>query len=414
MNVDDSFSGYMDDISESVHRGFTEIQLLRQTNVHQLYRAKRLGRWYLLKALAPDLRGSDFHRQMLLKEMQVLMQLNHPNIVGCLGIESVDDYADSHGSSISVGECLVLEYVDGLTLREFVSKDSPATEQVYEAIVSELLEALAYMHACGITHRDLKPDNIMIAHNGNHVKLIDFSLADTDSHAILKQPSGTKGYISPEQSQATTPDARNDIYSLGVVISQLPLHGFWTDISKRCQQPIGQRYQNIEAIQTEIAHCRRKASRRRLMLILLPALIGFLLLGLLLWYSLTSRQDSLYEKFNRMPQITEQALQKLDQQMAATNLARHMDTIAHWRYLDPQINEKILAVNAFAYDYAADSLPGLTDDERMQVLRQMLDHWQQWHNNIVRRAKYLISNDGNYVTHYAEQSVVPASSSIGK
>ena len=56
-----------------------------------------------------------------------------------------------------------------------------------------------YIHAKQIVHRDLKPSNIMITHNGNHVKLIDFGLSDNDDFALLKQPAGTPGYISPEQ-----------------------------------------------------------------------------------------------------------------------------------------------------------------------------------------------------------------------
>lgn len=116
MLTDDSFSGFMEEMAVEVHRSFTEITLLHQTSVHQLYRAKRFGRWYLLKGLIPELRDSDFHRQMLLKEMEILMPLNHPNIMSCMGIQRIDDYVDSKGEKVSVGECLVLEYIEGQTL----------------------------------------------------------------------------------------------------------------------------------------------------------------------------------------------------------------------------------------------------------------------------------------------------------
>ena len=110
----------MTEAAESLHRGFTEVTLYRQTATHQLFRAKRFGRWYLLKALPLELRSSIFHRQMLLKEMEVLMQLNHPNIVSCLGIEHIDDYTDSEGRQVSVGDCLVLEYIEGDTLNDLI------------------------------------------------------------------------------------------------------------------------------------------------------------------------------------------------------------------------------------------------------------------------------------------------------
>lgn len=67
----------------------------------------------------------------------------------------------------------------------------------------------------------LKPSNVMITHNGGYVKLIDFGLADTDSHTILKQPAGTLSYMAPEQAQMAQADVRNDIYSLGVIMQEM-------------------------------------------------------------------------------------------------------------------------------------------------------------------------------------------------
>jgi len=389
---DDSFSGFMSEATEPLHDGFTEVSLYRQTATHYLYRAKRFGRWYLLKALPPELRSSTFHRQMLLKEMDVLMQLNHPNIISCLGIENLKDYTDSEGNLVSVGECLILEFIEGETLSELMSGNHAANENTCQHIIDELLEALAYMHASSVTHRDLKPSNIMITHNGSHVKIIDFSLADTDSHAYLKQPSGTRKYMAPEQATGSVPDVRNDIYSVGVIIGELPLGGYWTEVARRCQQPIDLRYTNIAALQDDIAQRRRRKNRRRVASYVLPPLLLLLLVGALMWHRISSRQTALYDEFNRIPAITADGLDRLEQQINATNLSRHMDTVSQWRYLDPQINEKILSVNAFAYNYA-DSLPDLTDEERLKVLQSMLDHWQRWHDNIVHRAMYLINND---------------------
>ena len=412
--TDDSFSGFMTDAAEPLHRGFTEVKLLQQTATHQLYRAKRFGRWYMLKALLPELRSSETHRQMLLKEMEVLMLLNHPNIVGCLGLELLDDYVDSEGQKISVGECIVLEYVDGETLSHAMEQGVLADASSCQHIIDELLEALAYMHASSVTHRDLKPSNIMLTRNGQHVKLIDFSLADTDSHAYLKQPSGTLQYMAPEQATGSIPDVRNDIYSLGVIIRQLPLKGYWKDVSRRCLLPIDQRYPNIAALQEDIAARRQRATRRRQATFIAVPLLLLVLFGFVLWHQFSSRQDAIYNELNRVPAITAQALSALDKQIATTNLNRQMDTISHWRYLDPKINEKILSVNAFAYDYALDSLTDLTDADRLKVLQAMLDHWQRWHDNIVHRAKYLMRIKETVVSHYAEQSVSPGSSSAAR
>lgn len=379
MNKDISFSDFSEETIQGISPQFTEVSLLKETESHQLYRAKRYGRWYLLKALPPAMRNSEFHLQMLNKEMEVLMQLQHPGIVDCLGMEHLDDYTNSEGNTISVGPCIVLEYIDGETLAEKLN--SSPLGGVWEGAIDELLDALAYMHSSGITHRDLKPSNIMLTNNGQHVKIIDFSLADTNSHAILKQPSGTRKYISPEQSTATTPDIRNDIYSLGVILDELPLKGYWKKIAHHCQLPVDQRYTNIAALQADMARHSRRATRLRWAAILLPL---FLLFVFSTFYFF-----DLYKQ-NRIPRLTSRALEQLEDSINATGLTEHIDTLSRWEYLDPKVNEKILSVNAFIYDYAETQLTDCTDRQRTDILLQMLDRWQTWHDHIVRQAKQLM------------------------
>ena len=385
-SYDTSFSEFSEETVQGISPQFTEVSLLKETESHQLYRAKRYGRWYLLKALPPALRKSEFHLQMLNKEMEVLMQLQHPGIVDCLGMEHLDDYTDGEGHLISVGPCIILEYIDGQTLAELLNDKSGSSDNssffvLHSSFLDELLDALAYMHSSGITHRDLKPSNIMLTHNGQHVKIIDFSLADTNSHAILKQPSGTRKYISPEQATATTPDVRNDIYSLGVILDDLPLKGYWKKIAHRCQLPIDQRYANIAALKADLARHSRRATRRRWAAILLP-------LFLLLLFS-TFHLFNFYKQ-NRIPRLTSRALEQLEDSIAATGLTQHIDTLSRWEYLDPKANEKILSVNAFIYDYAETQLAECSERDRTEILYRMLDRWQTWHDHIVRQAKPLI------------------------
>ena len=390
-SCDNSFSEFSEEAIQHLSHQFTEVSLVKETESHQLYRAKRFGRWYLLKALSPALRNSKFHLQMLHKEMEVLMQLQHPGIVDCLGMEHLADYTDSEGKLISVGPCIILEYIDGETLAETI-KNNSSFFTLHSSFLDELLDALAYMHAAGITHRDLKPSNIMVTHNGQHIKIIDFSLADTDSHAILKQPSGTRKYISPEQSTATTPDVRNDIFSFGVILDEL-LKGnpsifnhqssIFKKIAHRCQLPIEQRYANIAALQADIA--RRQRSRSRLhwaAVLLVPTLMFLAIIGSLLHTNYMQ---------NRIPRATSHALAQLEDSIAATGLTQHIDTLSRWEYLDPKVNEKILSVNAFIYDYAENEFVDCSESERNDILCKMLDRWQVWHDSIVHQAKFLIS-----------------------
>ena len=96
------------------------------------------------------------------------------------------------------------------------------THELAHKIILQLMNAMEYMHSRQIIHRDLKPSNIMITHTGQHVKIIDFGLSDSDAFCILKHSAGTTGYIAPEQFM---PDAkaepRTDIFSLGIVIEEI-------------------------------------------------------------------------------------------------------------------------------------------------------------------------------------------------
>ena len=209
-----------------------------ETNV--VAKAKRYGRWWLLKGLRQEVAEEVAYQQRLRKELEILMELQHANVVTAVGMEEVDN----------LGLCIVMEYADGVTLKEWLCGST--TRQARRRIAKELTEAVGYIHSKGIVHRDLKPENVIITRNGENVKLIDFGLADTDSHAVLKQPAGTPKYMSPEQAQTPTADVRNDIYSLGVIFSQMDLGRGYRNIIKRCRKPIGKRYENVAALLQDI------------------------------------------------------------------------------------------------------------------------------------------------------------------
>ena len=256
----------MGDSFEGIDRVFTDVEVLSTSDVNVVAKAKRYGRWWLLKGLRQELASESAYQARLRKELDILAQMQHPGVVAVSGIEVVE----------GLGECIAMEYVDGTTLDEWL-RTSPQRD-VRRNVARELAEAVAYIHSKGIVHRDLKPQNIIITHNGKNVKLIDFGLADTDSHAVLKQPAGTEGYISPEQKETAVADVRNDIYSLGVIFQQMDLGFSYRGIVRKCLLPADRRYQTTQellgAMQTKGTRTWQKAAIIVALLVPLAAL-GF-------------------------------------------------------------------------------------------------------------------------------------------
>lgn len=177
----------------------------------RLFTATRYSKRYMLKCLKTDFLYTPVYRQALTKEFEIGLQLEHPNICRTIGMEEVPH----------LGTTIVMEYIDGDNLQAMIAKQK-ITAKLAHKITEQLMDALEYMHNKQMIHRDLKPSNIMVTHNGQNVKLIDFGLSDSDSFTVLKLPAGTTGYIAPEQllpGAKSAPQA--DIYSLGKVIADM-------------------------------------------------------------------------------------------------------------------------------------------------------------------------------------------------
>lgn len=188
MAIDEtSTSGEITSSFENISDVFTAYAEIPSGGFNRLYKAKRYGKWFVLKGLKPEFERKAVYNERLTKEFELGVQMDHPNIVHTFSFET-DPVA---------GPCLVMEYVDGCTLKEFLSQKPPAA--VRRKIAKEILSAMSYFHGKQIIHRDLKPDNILVTHNGRNMKIIDFGLADSDWHGILKQPAGSDKYAAPEQ-----------------------------------------------------------------------------------------------------------------------------------------------------------------------------------------------------------------------
>lgn len=253
----EQISGFYFPPSGQTSSGFSEMEEISVGGFNILIRAKRDGKWWVLKALAPDVRRNEVFRSLLHKEYDILSKIQHPGVVYVEGIEEVDGY----------GECLVQEWIDGVTLDEWLS--TPHTRSQRRQVAHQLLEVMEYVHSQQVVHRDLKLSNIMVTRSGSVVKVIDFGLSDADYYAILKSPAGTEGYISPEQQQGGPTDVRNDIYSLGIILDKLQLGLSYRLSVKRCLCPLDERYPNIAAMRHHILMVHRSLLAFWTMLILL-------------------------------------------------------------------------------------------------------------------------------------------------
>ncbi|MGN0227311.1 MAG: serine/threonine-protein kinase [Paludibacteraceae bacterium] len=200
---------------------WSEPELLSAEGHNALYAATRFGRRYVLKALAEPYRESTPHIELLRKEFSIGVGVDHPNIVRLLDFGHMD----------SIGWYIQMEYIDGITLDQFLETNPPAA--IRRSIIEQLLDALSFLHERQIIHRDIKPSNILITRNGSTVKLIDFGVSDTDDYVTFKQPAGSMAFIAPEQLEGKPIDNRADIYSVGKIIALLFPHRY-RSIARRC------------------------------------------------------------------------------------------------------------------------------------------------------------------------------------
>lgn len=235
---DSSSSGVIDSLDGHIDSSFTNVQLVSRTNHSELRVALRYGRKFILKSLSEKYRGLPIYEAQLEKEFNISIQMNHPNIVQTVGFEFVP----------GLGNAIVMEFVDGVTLNDWLNKNP--SQHLRMDVMRQLLDAVAYIHTHQVIHRDLKPQNILVTRNGQHVKVIDFGLSDTDSYAVFKQPAGTKRYVSPEQQQSGKPvDLRSDIYSLGVILSELFPEKFHSVVKKCCALNPADRFDSVPQLQ---------------------------------------------------------------------------------------------------------------------------------------------------------------------
>ena len=197
--------------------------LLLSRGVNSMWSFTRHGRKFFAKGLSADHMGDLRAMMMLRKEFDLAVRLDHPAIVRTLALESLPE----------AGECIVMEWIEGLTLGKWLESGPPSADRV--RVAREICDALTYAAESGVCHRDLKPDNIMITRIGQRVKIIDFGMGDSDDYALLKQAAGTRSFGAPEQQEDPVecgPEA--DVYSFGRILEFMGLAVRYRHVIRRC------------------------------------------------------------------------------------------------------------------------------------------------------------------------------------
>ena len=185
----------------------------------------RLGRQVAIKMLRSDLARDANFLMRFRREAQSAAGLNHPSIVAIFDSGEDETVIEGSNGTRTTLPYMVMEYVDGQTLRQKLTQHQQLDPAEAIRVTEGILDALAYSHRMGIVHRDIKPANVMIT-SGGHVKVMDFGIARAiaDTAATMTQTQsvvGTAQYLSPEQAQGQTVDARSDLYSTGCLLFEL-------------------------------------------------------------------------------------------------------------------------------------------------------------------------------------------------
>lgn len=216
-----------------VKASYTEYKVISSQGYCMIVKCRKGDQTVVLKTLKDAYRERVLLRNALKREFKQCQRLNHAGIVRYQGLVEVDGY----------GLCIEEEYVEGRTLQAYLKESHTDDEKI--GIINQIADALRYAHQQGVIHRNLKPSNVLVANQGDYVKLIDFSVLSPED---VKLTADTTRFMAPEiKDETMAADGTADIYSLGTIMKVMGLTLAYSDVIKRCCAfKRSDRYSNID------------------------------------------------------------------------------------------------------------------------------------------------------------------------
>ncbi len=249
---------------------YTDYSVIPSSGIYQFIKCRQGSQWVVLKGLKEPYRDKIQEQNVLKKEFRLAQHLDHPHIENYIDFIDHPDY----------GKCIVLEYVEGRSLKEYIAERHTPDEK--KEVVEQIADALNYIHGKNIVHRNLKPSNILLTKD-NQVKLIDFRVSYADN---LSEPSSSLRYAAPEQRDGTiSVDGRTDIYSLGMIMKDLGLYAEYPDVIDRCCRfGRSERYLDIDSFLRDLNHEGGEGnSKKKSVLLIVIIIIAIILVAVILF-----------------------------------------------------------------------------------------------------------------------------------
>ena len=307
-------------------------EVIKSKGIYLFVKTTRDGATVMLKALKSEYKDKSQYQTLLRKEFETVSKLDHANIVK--EIELIDDP--------KYGKAIVEEFVDGRSLSDYLKENHSVEEKLN--IVRQIASAVGYANQRNIQHRNLKASNVLIAKQGDQVKVIDFRMPFSDD---LHVGYSSMVHVSPELKDGTVAiDARADVYSLGVLMKQMALPEDYNGlIEKCCSYNRGDRYMDMDSMVADLdggsgsgPSTKRMATLAAVVVVLIVVVVAFFALQ----HKSAERQTATQEQTDSTAQSpTDTTAQQQAQSADTSQPATPVDSSTEALPADSKFNDQV-------------------------------------------------------------------------